>query len=215
MTVKKLVRQFFPKTESLIIKILRKEISYGQSVLDLGCGFKSALKHLIEDPSLNLHTVGVDAFSPYLDKNQGVGRSHSEYIESNIFDIEFSPDTFDCAMLFDVIEHFEKEQFYNFLPKLEKIAKKILIITPNGFIEQGEYDDNPYQEHVSGWTVDDLLSHGFECYGLSGLKHLRKEMWEPRIRPAIIGSFLCDISQVFIQNRPRLAYHIVAIKKRH
>ena len=206
-------RKFYPATDKIIENILRREIEQGYKVLDLGCGPHSQLKLFKKNPELNLHLVGVDAFSPYIQKNIEIEKIHDEYIEMNILDINFEEKSFDCAIMIDVIEHIKKEDFINFLPKLEKIAKKIIIITPNGFIEQDTYDSNTYQKHLSGWTVEEFKKMGFACYGLSGLKSLRKEMWVPKIKPEIIGNMICDMSQPFVYNNPKSAYHIIAIKK--
>lgn len=206
-------RKIYPATDTIIENLLREEIKQNYRVLDLGCGPHSQLSIFKKNPELNLHLVGVDAFSPYIEKNVKIEKIHNEYLEMNILDIDFPEGSFDCAIMIDVIEHIKKEDFISFLPKLEKIAEKIIIITPNGFIEQDTYDSNTYQKHLSGWTVDEFESMGFKCHGLSGLKSLRKEMWVPKIKPEIIGNMICDMSQPFVYNNPKSAYHIIAIKK--
>lgn len=206
-------RKIFPSTDKLIENIFRQEIKNGDSVLDLGCGPHSPLKFLKNTPEISINSVGVDIFSPYIENNIEVEKIHSKYIEMNILDIDFPEKSFDCAIMIDVIEHIKREDFIKLLPKLEKIAKKIIIITPNGFIEQDTYDQNIFQKHLSGWTVKNFTEMGFDCFGLSGLKSLRKEMWVPKIKPAIIGNMLCDMTQPIVYKKPELAYHIVAIKK--
>lgn len=209
MDTKKIVRKILPSTHGVIKKILQKELYGCKNVVDLGCGERSPLKLLKDDVNFkNLHSVGVDIFSPYIIKNLEGEKIHSEYINKNIFDIDFPEKSFDCAILLDVIEHFEREDFLKFLPRLEKIAKKIIIITPNGFVKQGVYDDNSYQVHRSGWTADDFTKLNFKCFGLSGLRCIYG-----RIKPISLNTFLSDISQLFIFNKPKLAFHIVAIKK--
>jgi hypothetical protein len=40
---------------------------------------------------------------------------------------------------------------------MEKWAiKKIIIKTPNEYLWQDGYDNNPMQEHKSGWSVEEL-----------------------------------------------------------
>jgi SAM-dependent methyltransferase len=207
--MKKMIRKVVPSTPDIIEKMLKKELAGCKNVLDLGCGENSPLRLLKGNPDFkNLHSVGVDIFSPYILKNINEKKIHSEYLNMNIFDIDFPEKSFDCAILFDVIEHFNRQDFLNFLPKLEKISKKILIITPNGYIDQHEYDSNPYQIHKSGWTVEDFAALGFTCYGLSGLKSLKKfQLW-----PRPLNTLVADISQMFISDKPKRAFHIMAIK---
>ena len=53
--------------------------------------------------------------------------------------------------------------------ELEKLAKKRIIVgTPRGFMEQPDefLDDNPYQVHKSGWSIDDFTSRGYKVRGV-------------------------------------------------
>lgn len=209
MTFKKLIRFVIPSVQDVIKKLLEKELLGCKNVLDLGCGKKSPLYHLKNNKNFkDLHSVGVDIFSPYILENVKKNKIHSEYINKNIFEIDFSDKSFDVAILFDVIEHFKKDDFLNFLPKLERIAKKIIIITPNGFVDQEEYENNPYQIHLSGWDVKDMTDLGFKCYGLSGLKGLQKS----NIKPTWLKTILCDFSQLFLKKSPQKSFHLIAIK---
>lgn len=208
--IKEVIRKVIPATPDVIRKLLIRELKDCKNILDLGCGENSPLRLLKGNPAFkNLHSVGVDIFSPYILKNINEKKIHSEYLNMNIFDIDFPEKSYDCAILFDVIEHFERKDFLNFLPKLEKIAKKIMIITPNGYIDQDEYDSNPYQVHRSGWTVKDFADLGFKTYGLSGLKFLKKFS----IKPRPLNTIIADISQMFIYKLPKSAFHLIAIKK--
>jgi len=69
----------------------------------------------------------------------------------------FKENSFDCVLASDVIEHFSKEEGYKLIEMMEKIARrKVIIYTPNGFLKQGEYDNNPWQVHKSGWNVKEM-----------------------------------------------------------
>ena len=207
---KQSVRLIIPSTHDIIKKLLQRELKDCKNVLDLGCGLHSPLYLLKGDPEFkNLHSVGVDIFTPYILKNMNETKIHSEYINGNIFEVSFPDKSFDCAILFDVIEHFERDDFLKFLPKLEKMVRKIIIITPNGYIDQDEYDQNPYQIHRSGWTVDDFKKLRFTCYGLSGSKTIRNLP----IKPRPLHTLITDTSQLFLYNRPESAFHLIAIKK--
>lgn len=207
--IKKIVRKIIPSTKDAVKCILQKELENCNKILDLGCGENSPLGLLKDDKKFkDLYSVGVDIFSPYILKNIEEYKIHSEYINKNIFEIDFPEKSFDCALLLDVIEHFNKNDFLNFLPRLEKMVKKIIIITPNGFVPQEEYNENPYQIHKSGWTVDELKNLGFECYGLSGLK----EIQNLNIKPRFIKTLFSDLSQFFVYKKPEKAFHLIALK---
>lgn len=208
------VGKIFPDTGKIREQMLRKELKNCRTVLDLGCGPSSPLKELRQKPALEFESIGVDIFEPYILKNLEKEKIHSKYLNANILTIDFPENSFDCAILIDVIEHLEKRDFLEFLPKLSKIAKKIIIITPNDFIEQNEYDNNPFQVHRSGWTVKEMETLGFDCFGLSGWKKLRTKEWKLKIRPFWIGEIISNISQSIVYKRPYLAYHIVCIKNR-
>lgn len=209
--IKKIVRKIIPSQEDVIKKLLVKELKDCKNVLDLGCGERSPLRLLKDDANFKgLYSVGVDIFSPYILKNLEANKIHSKYINQNIFNVDFPEKSFDCAILLDVIEHFEKEDFLKFLPNLEKISKKIIILTPNGFFKQDALDNNPFQVHKSGWTMEDLKKIGFnKFYGMSGLK----KIYVSNIKPLIFKTLLINLSQFFILNRPQKAFHLFAIKK--
>ncbi|MDQ3245116.1 MAG: class I SAM-dependent methyltransferase [bacterium] len=204
-------KKIFPSAGEIIDSFLIKELKDCIRVVDLGCGQYSPLGRIKDKLSPHLYSVGVDDFDPYLETSKQQ-KIHSEYIKSNIFAINFPDNSFDCALLLDVIEHFEKEDFLKFLPRLEKIAKKIIILTPNGFVNQNTYDGNEYQVHKSGFTVDDMSSLGFTCYGVSGLKTLRGEYAVSRIKPLILGNMICNITEPLVYKSPKKAYHLICVK---
>ncbi len=212
---RKFVRPTVPPNGDVIEMILKKELIGCRRILDLGCSFTSPLELVRNDKSFSFYAVGVDAFLPAIEKNIASGKKiHDEYINKNILDINFPEDSFDCILLLDVIEHLEENDFLELLPKLKKISKKIVIITPNGFVGQGEYEGNKYQKHLSGWTIDKMKALGFQCFGLSGWKALRGEMWKSKIHPEFLGNFISDITQLFVYKRPSLAYHLVCVWNR-
>ena len=203
---------FFPSSADILDTIMIKEMKTADRILDLGCGPSSPIKRVKSKLKQNVYLLGVDDFDPYLEKNRRE-KIHTEYLKSNILNVSFPDKSFDCAILIDVIEHFNKDDFLNFLPKLEKMVKKIIIMTPNGFINQKEYDQNSYQIHRSGWTTKDMCNLGFTCFGTSGLKFLRGEHALAKIRPRIIGNMICNLSEPLVYKHPENAFHLIAIKE--
>ena len=86
-------------------------------------------------------------------------------------------------------------------------------MTPNGFVNQGVQDNNEHQVHKSGWLVADMANLGFKCYGVSGLKFLRKDLSIPKIKPAFIGGMISNITEPFVYKNPEYAFHLICIKK--
>ncbi|MDR3558456.1 MAG: class I SAM-dependent methyltransferase [Candidatus Pacebacteria bacterium] len=203
---------FFPSAGDIVDAMLVHELKNADRILDLGCGPSSPLGRVKDRLKPGVYMLGVDDFDPYLEKNRR-DKIHSEYLKHDILSVDFPKKSFDCAVLLDVIEHFNKDDFLAFLPKLEKIAKKIIIMTPNGFINQNEYDDNAYQIHRSGWTAPEMRKLGFACYGTSGLKWLRGEYALARIRPRLIGNMICNLSEPLVYDRPERAFHLICVKK--
>ena len=78
----------------------------------------------------------------------------------------------------EVIEHMEETEGLDVIKKIEKWArKKVIISTPNGFFPQKIVDNNPMQVHLSGWDTSKMKSLGFlKIFGMAGLKHLRAEI---------------------------------------
>ncbi len=195
-------KKVFPDPSEIVNKFLINELKDCSRILDLGCGPSSPLGHIKSKLRPDLYSVGVEDFEPYLERSRKEG-AHSEYIKSNIFNIDFPEKSFDCAILLDVIEHFEKDDFLKFLPKLEKIAKKIIIMTPNGFVKQEKYDNNEYQIHKSGWSVKDMNELGFKCVGVCGFKPLRGELALVKIRPIAFGIMISNITEPIVYNNPK------------
>ena len=204
-------KRIFPSTTDISDAFIANEIKGCSRILDLGIGPHSSISRIKSQLRSNVFILGVEDFKPYTESNRVAG-IHNSYLKSNILAIDFPPDSFDCAILIDVIEHIDKQEFLDFLPKLELIAKIIIIVTPNGFLEQNEYDDNPYQIHRSGWTEEELRKLGFLCHGISGLKCLRGKFALPRIRPHIVGNMLCHISERLVWNNPTKAFHLLGVK---
>ena len=111
------------------VYVLKQELKDCESVLDLGCGPDSPLQYC----SNVQHSVGVEAFQPYLEESKKK-QIHSEYVSKKIGNLDFEENSFDAVIMLEVIEHLEEQEGLEVLKKLEKWArKKVIISTPNGF----------------------------------------------------------------------------------
>ena len=181
------------------------------SLLDLGCGRASpvgAFSRKLE------HCVGVDLFEPYLQESVAAG-IHSDYRCLDVMQIgqHFEEDAFDCVVALDLIEHLPKEAGLDLLQAMEKVArKKVIVFTPNGFVPQRPYDGNPFQEHLSGWSVDEMRSRGYRVLGIHGWKPLRGELGAARGRPRPLWELIALWSQPLVLHRPAQAFHLLCVK---
>jgi len=205
---KKNIKPFYEKVFPSSLKYLKKELSDCSSVLDLGCGYNSPIQYC------NISfSVGVEMFDSYLAESKKK-KIHNEYIKNNILDVDFPPKSFDAVLCLEVLEHLTKEEGIKLINKMEKWAKKkIIITTPNGYLYQDGYDNNPLQEHKSGWNVDDFKKLGFNVFGINGWKKLRGYKGEIKFKPKIFWIIISDITQKVVYYYSSKAFQLFAIKK--
>lgn len=69
--------------------------------------------------------------------------------------------SYDLAMAIDIVEHFEAPDGLRFLAELKRVARRTaLVSTPKAFVHQ-EVAANPYENHRSHWTAEQLAAQGF------------------------------------------------------
>ncbi len=199
---------------------LQNELSDCISVLDLGCGPNSPIKNCKNIK----YSVGVDAFEEYITQSKQK-EIHTEYIQNTIENLVFEDKSFDAVIMIDVLEHLTPEVGKEVIEKAKHWARnKVIINSPNGFIHQAELDNNPYQKHLSGWTVKELRQFGFKIRGLAGLRSLRKgKDYEDgmdddltvsiRYKPKLLWFALATVSQLFTYNFPQYAFELFCVHK--
>ncbi len=74
---------------------------------------------------------------------------------------------YDLVILADVIEHFEKSSGEALLDELLRTNKNVLVSTPTTFFTQ-EIADNPFEAHLSLWTIDDFVRRNGDVEVSSG-----------------------------------------------
>lgn len=127
-----------------------------KSILDLGCGDHSMIPILPR----RIITMGVEKhWESY--KKSFLSYRHKFMAKADVMD--FYPDyKFEVIALLDVLEHLTKTDGNILLQRLESWDnQKIVIWTPDGFLEQDEYDGNPYMKHLSGWTAEEMRQRGY------------------------------------------------------
>lgn len=189
-----------------------------KSVIDLGCGPNSPLQYC---PWIT-HSIGVEAFDPYLQQSKAK-KIHTNYLSDRLETLDFPNKSVDAVILIDVLEHLPEELGYKILQKAERWArKKVIVSSPNGFIEQSALDGNELQKHLSGWDYTRMKSLSFRSYGMAGPKWLRREvaggtmgddlLVSMRFTPRVLWFIVATVLQPIIYYLPRLAFSLFSIK---
>ncbi len=190
--------------------MLSRELHGMRSVLDVGCGSNSPIANVPK----TFYSVGVDIHRPSITKSRGE-KIHDVYKVGNVLSIDtlFKKKQFDAVVALDVIEHLPKEKGWELLRKMNGLAKKrIILLTPNGFVPQHPYDGNTFQEHLSGWTVKDFRSRSYRVYGMRGLKWLRGEYATIKWKPWFFWAGISTLSELFVFFLPGLANQLLVVK---
>jgi hypothetical protein len=199
---------FYVKIFPELVVLLRRELKDCESFLELGCGNNSPVRYF----SRNFKSVGVDSFKPYLEKSKKMG-IHDEYFLMDVRNLKFKRKSFDAVLALDLIEHLTKSEGEKLLTDMERIArKKVIIFTPNGFLEQHEYDGNIRQVHKSGWTVSEMRKKGYKIFGVNGIKLLKGRGRFKQSRNLAIW-VISDITQLFTYHLPEYAFQLLCVKE--
>jgi hypothetical protein len=203
---------FFGHLQNHYAKELEKQCVGNESLLDVACGSDSPVKYF---SSKIKRVVGIDIFEPSIEKSRAAG-IHTEYRKMNVLDLEkeFGPKAFDVVVASDLIEHLEKPDGFKLIEQMEKVAKKkVVIYTPNGFLEQREYDGNKYQVHLSGWEVEEMQKLGYKVYGINGAKWLRGEFAVIKWWPKVFWGRISLLTQKRTFRNPKKAFGILCVKE--
>jgi hypothetical protein len=201
--------------------LLARHLAGIGSVLDLGCGPKSPISNI----ETGGEKVGIEAFESYVTAARA-SHTHDHIRHQTFSDLEVPPKSFDAVVMLDVIEHLERDEAMALIRTAESIArKKVVISSPNGFIHQHALDGNPLQQHLSGWTVNEMRSMGYTCRGLAGPKWLRHEVDSEtmgddllvtiRFRPRIAWFCVAAALQPLTYRFPALAFSVFSVKTMH
>jgi SAM-dependent methyltransferase len=193
-------------------RVLALELGTGcASLLDVGCGSNSPVRRLT---AAIPRRTGVDAFAPALEASLAAG-IHTDVRQMDILTIgeQFAPRSYDCVLASDVIEHLEKPDGLRLIAAMERIAaRKVVIFTPNGFLPQAPYENNPWQAHRSGWDPDEMRALGYEPRGVNGWKGFFGERGRLTWRPRTVWKFVAIASRGWTATRPHLAFQLLCVK---
>lgn len=192
-------------------RLLSRVLAGCGSVLDVGCGSGSPLGNLSRPVG---RSIGVDIHEGDLHESRRLG-IHDAYAVLDVQRLRsaFRPRAFDCVLASDLIEHLDKRAGLELISAMEELARRrVVVFTPNGFLEQPPDPDNPWQEHISGWTVEEFHRLGYRVLGVNGWRPLRTMYAEIRFRPLPFWERLSVLTQPLTEHRPRRAFQLLAVK---
>lgn len=190
-----------------------KTIWKTRSVVDVGCGRGEPIIHL-QKLGLHCYMVGVDLFSPYV-KECKEKKLHNDYVIANATSLPFRNQSFDAALFLDVLEHLPKNDGCKAIHELERIAQIVALSSPTRFLHQDDYDDNPYQVHISGWQPSELKKLGYKVRGFYGPFFMRGERANPKFRSHFFATFTLLITVLLapvVYLIPNIAFIMLCLK---
>jgi 2-polyprenyl-3-methyl-5-hydroxy-6-metoxy-1,4-benzoquinol methylase len=189
-------------------QILKSELKDSSAVLDIGAGKLPYSDSIPRDVQVY---VALDLHRPYLAiVKERFGNIHRMLADAA--HLPFRAGSFDAVICLNVLEHLDKTAGKKLIDSMKKLTSdKILLQTPNGFLPQSEYDEDKYQAHRSGWTVEEVSRMGFHVIGIRGLKFLRAGRGNPRLRPFPLGILVSDLSRRFVIRHPEKAFSLFCV----
>ena len=190
---------------------LKRDLADCESILELGCGSNSPILQI----GYGGKTNAIDIWQPYVDMHRRM-KNYCEVQEGDILSMEFGYKIFDAVVICDVLEHLPKDEVAHskLLEKIENVAKKkVILFTPNGFIENDEADGDPFQAHLSAWEPEDYTGRGYKVVGATGFRWLFGKSSRPKYHPYSVCRIIGMISKPIVFNKPAWARHSYAVKK--
>lgn len=188
-----------------------------KGILDLGCGQGLQMK-TIKLRHRQTYSVGVDLFKPYIDKGKKE-KIHNKYIFGDIRKISFKDKSFDVVMACQVLEHLSRKDAFALLNRMEKIAKKLVIIsTPIGRVSYHTDDGNKLQKHKSFFYPDEFRKLGYRIIKVGGKQLFSEESGLiHKVKPSFLRKFIfvLDIflTPYYLIAQSRVNYYFFAFKK--
>lgn len=163
-------------------------------ILDIGAGSGTYVnRYSAQLPKSKCTWHAVEVWEPYIDKYQ-LRDKYSDVYLKDARDFANALDTYyDIAFVGDVAEHMTKEEAQKLIGQLVENCGLVLMSIPIIHYPQGEYEGNPYEEHIKDdWSHDEVMAsfdHIFDhgVAGEIGVYMLSKapEPYQTLLRPKI------------------------------
>lgn len=185
-------------------------------ILDIGCGEGTYINNY--KSTFNAEWTGIEVWKPYIEKFN-LRDKYDSIINEDVRKVNFKKlGNFDIVFAGDVLEHMTKDESVNVVRDILAESKCLLISIPIVHMPQGEYEGNPYEEHVKDdWShrevvetfgphiVDYVCDEEIGVYILSNNIEFISEYKRPNKIPNIIHF-------IFFNSMEFLPLHYTAIK---
>lgn len=173
-------------------------------ILDAGCGTGQMLRHLRQFGRV----VGVDSSPEAI--HFASSRDVDRLVLGSIFDLPFAPESFDCVLSLDVIEHVDDDrQLVEHLFSVVKPGGHLIVTVPAFQALWSQHDEvNWHKRRYRANQLEDLLKGtGLEIERISycntalfvpilaarKLKNFKNRIWPARVENQVPGSDLNEL----------------------
>ncbi|RJO62661.1 MAG: class I SAM-dependent methyltransferase [Dehalococcoidia bacterium] len=134
-----------------------------RTILDIGCN--DGITMLFLNRRKRYRATGVDISAEAV-RVASARKTHDAYITGNVLDLPFNEHSYDLVLSMQMLEHLDKEDGYALIDKMEKTARRqVIITTPVGFHELLDHPGTGGADHKSGWSVDEFHKRGYTVKG--------------------------------------------------
>lgn len=142
---------------------LQRYVDPEDEVIDFGCGLMPTTRKL-----KCKKLIGIDGWLPYIDQLRKELSSLKHIylwnmdLDGPLLSVARSDST-DVSLAIDVVEHFKKDDALSLIQQIERLSRKrVVILTPNGFLPQTRRENSEYQLHRCGFVPTELEDLGYE-----------------------------------------------------
>lgn len=176
---------------------IKRLIPAGSNILDVGCGDGHLMAWINSRGEYKVVGVDINKKDLQVAKKRLTGNNKPVFEDLLLVDLTkkmpFKKE-FDVVLCSQVIEHLEKDTALGLIQKIEKLAKKrVIIATINGFFQFNHRMPEKHDIHLSGWSKEEFVSRGYSVWG-SGLRIIYKPGALKDITPPLLHPLLFLIS---------------------
>jgi SAM-dependent methyltransferase len=130
-------------------------------VLDTGCGFGEWGFLIRTRKSGFPYLIGVDIWRSHLERLCAL-KVYDELIRVYVPYFPFREKSVDISLACEILEHLPKSVGYKLLRELERVSRKMIVVSTPLSWPQEEIYGNPHEKHVSEWEPQELIRYGYE-----------------------------------------------------